>query len=44
MTYQQITRYNHGRPISEDEMMAYAPSIFATNAPVKSAATTRTSS
>lgn len=32
MTYQQITRYNQGRPISEDEMRAYAPSIFATSA------------
>lgn len=32
MAYQQITRYNQGRPISEDEMRIYAPSIFATQA------------
>lgn len=32
MAYQQITRFNQGRPISEDEMRIYAPSIFATNA------------
>jgi hypothetical protein len=32
MAYQQITRMNQGRPISEDEMMRYAPSIFATTA------------
>lgn len=29
MAYQQITRYNQGRPISNDEMRHYAPSIFA---------------
>lgn len=29
MAYQQITRYNHGTPITEDEMRHYAPSIFA---------------
>src|SRR5688572_24506311 len=32
MAYQQITRYNQGRPINEDEMRLYAPSIFATTA------------
>jgi hypothetical protein len=32
MAYQQITRFNQGRPITEDEMRAYAPSIFATTA------------
>ncbi len=30
MTYQQITHYNHGRHVTEDEMRLYAPSIFAT--------------
>jgi hypothetical protein len=30
--YQQITRYNQGRPITEDEMRLYAPSIFAVDA------------
>lgn len=29
MAYQQITRYNQGRPISDEEMVQYAPSIFA---------------
>jgi hypothetical protein len=32
MAYQQITRYNQGRPISEYEMRIYAPSVFATSA------------
>src|SRR5690349_21144326 len=32
MTYQQITRFNQGRPINEAEMRQYAPSIFATTA------------
>ncbi len=32
MAYQQITRLNQGRPISEDEMRLYAPSVFATTA------------
>lgn len=32
MAYQQITRFNQGRPITEDEMRVYAPSIFATQA------------
>jgi hypothetical protein len=32
MAYQQITRFNQGRPITEDEMRVYAPSIFATEA------------
>lgn len=30
--YQQITRYNHDRPMTEDAMRAIAPSIFATEA------------
>lgn len=30
--FQQITRFNQGRPISEDEMRIYAPSIFAETA------------
>jgi hypothetical protein len=30
--FQQITRFNQGRAITEDEMRTYAPSIFATDA------------
>jgi hypothetical protein len=32
MAYQQITRYNQGRAITEDEMRLFAPSIFAVDA------------
>jgi len=32
MTFQPINRFNHARPLTEDQLFQYAPSVFATEA------------